>query len=248
MVTSVIGNMEIEIPDLAEPIVAWRAWRVAPRRLTDGDNTIILSSVNGTMWPPNGTGKRPFHKADFVTARCTRQPALRPDDPPIGNEHPCPCSPAEAVGHAGSGCGIYAFKDLEGLALEFPLWGMSTSKATVMSEITVWGQVELWGHVYDHAKGYRAQHAKVKTLTHVPGYGLPETKLKEIGEIYGIEVEPVGEDIVKVLDSIRRRQEIINKLEPAAVAWYIVSALYQVGKEESTKWIKEKVIRRGRNR
>lgn len=247
-----IGDSEeVEIPDLVEPIVAWRCFKVA------GDSvTKYLASNNGTVWPPNGTGKRPQHDADFITATCTSLITKRilfesrPSayDRPL--DHPIPCPPSMAADHAGMGCGIYAFKDLEDMAVEFPLWGMIQSGSFAgLSEITIWGQVELWGKVYDHEKGYRAQHARIHKLFWVPGYGLPRTAVEEMGENYGVPVARLNPDMSSIEPKQRARMTKNVIVDPLQIGLIMVWAIGSVMIDGIYKWAekrKDKFL--GRNR
>lgn len=73
---------ELEVPDVAEPIVAYRSWTVND----DGG----LCGAQGVLWPP----RMP------MVARCNRG---------CGE---CPSPPSEVdETHAGHGCGIYALVD-----------------------------------------------------------------------------------------------------------------------------------------
>lgn len=181
-VYTMIGNLDVEIPDVAEPIRGFRGFEVETTSEL-GRDLIFLKSFNGTIWPPNGTGKRRVHYADHITARCT---GLLGQLHGGTEAHKCPSPPSLKHLHMGSGCGIYAFKDIKDLAKGFPLWGMPTDNPVFL--IRVWGVIEMWGHVYDHEKGYRAEHAQLKELLYVPGYGLPFDRMQAIAESYGVEL------------------------------------------------------------
>lgn len=136
------GNESIVVPDVVEPIRAYRAWSCSD----DG----VLRGYGGTEWPTD----------EPLTAGCSGT-----SDWPGGlrfvmNDYvdPTPCveCPSPTRGsHAGYGCGIYGYRT--------PLDLAANGGAKV-----VWGEVLLWGTVYEHAKGWRAEIAQVAALYRLP--------------------------------------------------------------------------------
>lgn len=200
----VIGDTEIEIPDLAEPIVAWRCWA-----LTGDDTTPVLQSpASGIVWPPvSGWDSDVIRDRDrnFISAYCRNK------------DHPCESAPsANTKGHIGVGCGIYAYKTIEALSWDWPLSGMS--RYTPLNTNPpwtrlVWGRVLLWGRVFEHDRGYRAQFARVDSLVQVPWLGFVQPQeLATVAEFYGVGYE-VLTDVSKddLEEAARRRQEEVSE-------------------------------------
>lgn len=114
-------------PDYAEPIVAWRVWRVLGRN----DELRLRSVVYGTLWPVG----------EPMRARCLRHrrsllPWRRPQ------EHVAP--------EDGCTCGVYA-TSLDGLRPY--LDGFEPRLRPVQR---VLGCVSLWGEVVECERGWRA--------------------------------------------------------------------------------------------
>lgn len=232
-----IGPLEVEIPDLAEPIVGLRAFFLA-----GDEETPILKSVNGTVWPPNGTGKRPHHDPEFMTARCvertfvTAAMALAKKD-----EHPCPSPTGED--HLGMGCGIYAFKATADLAWAYPLHLMErlnpmTARSEVRSIGILWGEVLLWGHVYDHDLGYRAEFAQIKSLYHYPGFGVPLARLQEIADFYGV---PVVQQPAEAMVALTAENKERAKLSHSLSVWGIVGMVTQLAWDGAKADVKDAI-------
>ena len=183
-----IGEVEARIPDLAEPILAWRCFKIGGT----GDPFILTSPSQPTTWPPIG-GTEVFKK-DYITANC------RAELPTI---HPCPSPPDMKAGHPGMGCGIYGYKNIEDLAWDWPLRGMSVREDRTCGPqqmFWVWGRVHLWGEVYEHDRGYRAEFSRVHTLAYVEGRGAMSLELvEEVAEDYGIGVEIFDQEMVEFL-------------------------------------------------
>lgn len=61
---------------------------------------------------------------------------------------------------AGNSCGFHAWKT-EAKARDFAQHNLPASSGYIV----IIGEVELWGQVIEHAEGYRAEYAKIKSLT-----------------------------------------------------------------------------------
>lgn len=119
--------MSAQAPDYAEPIAAWRVWRVLGRR----DDIRLRSVVYGTLWPVG----------EPMLARCLRhRRSLLPWRRP--HEHVAP--------EENCTCGVYA-ADLEGLRPY--LDGFEPRLRPVQR---VLGRVSLWGDVLECERGWRA--------------------------------------------------------------------------------------------
>jgi len=118
------------IPDLVEPLLGWRVWRVWTPA-ADSDSCPVFSSVIlDTSWAPR---RRVSAEHSFDLGSSCR--GLLESD----------CS-----------CGVYAFKDaVEALGylirIRDRLLGMSVDVAL--------GTVSLWGRVVEYDRGYKAQYA-----------------------------------------------------------------------------------------
>lgn len=122
--------MNGQAPDYAEPIAAWRVWRVLGRR----DDLRLRSVVYGTLWPVG----------EPMRARCLRhRRSLLPWRRP--HEHVAP--------EENCTCGVYA-ADLEGLRPY--LDGFEPRLRPVQR---VLGRVSLWGDVLECERGWRASFA-----------------------------------------------------------------------------------------
>lgn len=128
------GAEGVIIPDLPEPITAYRAWGVY------GMGTELAPLIRGfgaTAWPVGA----PLEAECFGLSSglhyesCDNVPSATND------------------GHKGHGCGIYGYKTLDdlrsGCRLEPPI---------------VWGEVLLWGRVMEHAHGWRAQFGQIAAI------------------------------------------------------------------------------------
>jgi hypothetical protein len=127
----------VRAPDLAEPIVGWRYWR-----LDRGHRRLSSLTGHTQEWPPN----RAF------TAIC-RYARRDPSDFRYryagGGEPSHHDAPAE-----GCTCGVHAARDLKNLRARM-LFGLG---------LMVVGEVSLWGKVIPGTRGYRAQFAYPRRL------------------------------------------------------------------------------------
>ena len=181
-----IGKNHTVIPDLAEPITAWRCWIIGGDEATP----ILRSPQSGTPWPPvKEWGSKVIRDPDrnFITASCNDR--LRP----VSSATPCrSCPSSSADGHHGVGCGIYGYKTVGGLAWDFAPPGMSRYRPITSAawQTIVWGKVLLWGRVYEHDHGYRGEFARVEELVVVEGLppriGMP--RVEQLAEFYSVPI------------------------------------------------------------
>ena len=123
--------LAFDVPDLIEPIEAWRAWRVVAR----DDRFVLGSIVQPTLWPCG----RP------LSAECLRPPPILPWFRRRRREESAVPDP-ECV------CGIYAGK-LEDIGRYLTRLPTSREAGRVL------GQVHLWGTVIECERGFRAGQA-----------------------------------------------------------------------------------------
>lgn len=136
------GTEGVLVPDLPEPIRAYRAWKWNGERLTGW----------GEPWPTDG----PLHAvcAPSGGSHYAWGALMYAERPVLCVETPSPTGD----GHKGYGCGIYAYSTVEQMA-----------KCAGFGEGTVWGEVELGGKVYEHDHGWRAEYGQVVALYATPG-------------------------------------------------------------------------------
>jgi hypothetical protein len=120
------------IPDFAEPVEAWRVWRVARR-----EGRVVLQSLFArAVWEPEVP----------LAASCTGAPRRRRapwrKEP---NHHPAP--------ELDCRCGIYGVRSIAAARsyLELP--------PLLCRDDRVIGRVALWGDVVEGESGWRASHA-----------------------------------------------------------------------------------------
>lgn len=74
-----------------------------------------------------------------------------------------------------------------------------------------YGQILVWGKVVEHAKGWRAQYARIQSITAI---NVPEKTRNQLAEVYGITITP-GEMPAQVAAIQERKrkehQERLNK-------------------------------------
>lgn len=186
-----LGGSEAMIPDLAEPISAWRCWIISG----DKDTPVLLSPRQQITWPPVGGWDSHVIRGaqrNFVTARCNERSLINRDGPGCKE-----CPSPDGDNHYGVGCGLYGYKEIGDLAWDFPLNGLSRYRTGVWRplDIPVWGKVLLWGRVYEHNYGYRAQYGRVESLVTIEG--LPNASwsrvIDNVANFYGVPHERLGE-------------------------------------------------------
>jgi hypothetical protein len=156
-----VGSAEFVIPDSIEPIIGWRSWVVRRFQVGDEPGDPVLTSVLSPVWWP---------KHEAITARHVREY----DDPiaqkraQLGIAHP------GGVPSEQCHCGVYAWKKRQSL-VEDGQWAPGISRVS--------GRVRMWGHVIVHARGYRAQFARVDAII---GDERMAGLTYELAEAYGV--------------------------------------------------------------
>lgn len=158
------------VPDVPEPIVGYRGWTHQNDRLIGWQQTI---------WPYD----QPLHAVcrgthlDLESVRLLGMlmgrafvfgDLAKPDI-----QHRCPST--NRFFHTGYGCGIYAFKELDG---------------ALQQHRDVVGEVQMWGRVFEHGVGYRAEIAEpIKLCWTLDG---PERmRAERLAELYGVPCEEI---------------------------------------------------------
>ncbi|MGD9696224.1 MAG: hypothetical protein AB7V42_11260 [Thermoleophilia bacterium] len=157
--------MRDDAPDLAEPILGWRAWLVT----REFNGWRLRSPYRGTAWPAG----------EALVARC-RQPLalLRPRG--RLERHSAPSE--------GCVCGIYAAREpeaalrhLEATLTSLPRWP------------AVLGLVALWGKVIESELGWRAERGYPLTLFSAPGWKPIDIERGAAAlEQYDVPLKPIG--------------------------------------------------------
>lgn len=147
-------------PDYAEPVLAWRAWRI----LLEPDGHRLRSVIYPVIWAPD-------HELE-AACKCRSRSLSRP-----WRFRRCALAPS-----AGCDCGIYGARRLAD-AIEYlgnPVGAWSPGTAVI-------GHVNLWGEVIEHRLGWRASCAYPARIfvPHRPG----SDRLAAALGAYGVPVE-----------------------------------------------------------
>ena len=130
--------------DLAEPIEAYRCWRVGG---AVGNRAVTLGALSfGVSWEPEMTALPCMESGQLYSFQRGYEKAI-----PACFGPPCGGDKYSNPGVVGHGCGIYALKSLIGALSN-------------MSHDCVVGKVLLAGKVWPHENGYRAEKAKIAGL------------------------------------------------------------------------------------
>lgn len=233
-----------QIPDLPEPILAYRAWGISwPKEWQPR-----LHGFANTIWPTDKalTAECMLGKDSVGWGRPTAARVVANGIVYIQelSQTPCqevPSSPNASIfgtydsGHVGYGCGIYAYKN--------PL---QMIRHCSRGSGYVWGRVLLWGKVFDHKGGYRAEHAQIhsfipmfedtwnsfgepstrrnKLFVHVDTMGIPHDminrsplRLRMLAAITGIPLVGLEEDPKDLLEQILAEREEEARLRAIAL-------------------------------
>jgi hypothetical protein len=158
-----LSAVPLEVPDFAEPFLAWRVWRVVSSR----DGYRLASVVKSAIWPP---GKP-------LRAECLRSPLGTLFRRRRAGLHSAPEPACE--------CGIYG--------AHLALVGDYLAEQPGQALTRVVGEVLLWGTVIECERGYRVSHAYPSRLyLPVGGAGGPESRLIRLRrglDAYGVPIE-----------------------------------------------------------
>jgi hypothetical protein len=156
----------VHAPDVAEPIIGWRYWRLDRERRR-------LSSLTGSTqpWPAN----KAFAAACRFARRDRSDFRYRYAGGGQPVEHDAPTE--------GCTCGVHAARDLKNLRAKM-LFGLG---------LMVVGEVSLWGKVIPGTRGYRAQFAYPRRLFVVQRTAdWDQSATVRALEVYGVPVEVVA--------------------------------------------------------
>jgi hypothetical protein len=156
---------------LAEPITAWRCWRILPYETLDGEQSVRLCAV-GTL-----AGPKVWEPRQANAAICAS----------YDSHHAAPWFDHE--------CGVWALRD-RATAYE----RMEGFVETQGSDLVGWafGQVSLWGLVIEHEHGYRAQFAYPYSIS---VESTDESLAGKLARLYLVDAEWAGSELgARVLD------------------------------------------------
>lgn len=159
---------ELVVPDVAEPIVAYRSWSGHPRS--------GLRGYGGALWVPDGvTEARCEPQRDYYDLYSGRKRSK-----PVCVSAPCP--PSEVGEHMGHGCGLYATKADTAARYEQP--DPEVPSTDEYGRYSVSGIVHLWGTYYEYSDGYRAQYGQVAAIYDSGPW------CEELADLYGCDLLP----------------------------------------------------------
>lgn len=147
------------IPDLAEPIVAYRCWAVA-KRLGNGS---ISASVGDLQRNPHLLRLESIFASHAWT---TGPQTFSPRGGKLSNVTPI---------------GFHSFKSLED-AVRYSIYGVPFHW-----RYRVIGEVYQWGRVYEHERGYRSEYAQIKCF--IITDQVMEWATNRMSEIFNIELK-----------------------------------------------------------
>ena len=144
-----------KVPDYLEPLIGWRSWWVREVARPPTHELDDTSSLQRRLFGI-GCGGEYRWEIDDNRAACREDARHKWPHPVIDCCNPCP-----GENHI---CGFNAYKKLQDVEL--------------FESFQIYGRVALWGRVIEHEHGYRAEYARILSLSD-PNMAL----------IYGVEVE-----------------------------------------------------------
>jgi hypothetical protein len=154
----------VEAPDIAEPLVGWRYWRI--------DRRGLLTSL--------GAGRQVWTPGEALRARC-RRARLDPFDERWRLVDGFSWMPHGAPDESCV-CGIYAARDLDTLRSQ-RLFGLRYMAA---------GEVSLWGKVIPGEHGYRAELAYPRSIRLIASSPRRDRRARDALEAYEVPLELVA--------------------------------------------------------
>jgi len=176
----------VRAPDLFEPLLGWRSWRVAERQ--DGDFA-LTSVVRSVEWPA-----RSELEAECLRSRWLWWTRRRPHRDHSAPDRDCVCG----VYAAATAAEALRYVDVgEGIGVKRP---------------SVVGVVKLWGAVLQCERGWRAAFAYPARLFVIAG-GKPDADPWRVAaglRRYGVPVEVLDAGGMSVLDVLVLREERVE--------------------------------------
>jgi hypothetical protein len=172
-----------EAPDLAEPIEAWRVWRV----VQSGERLLLASVVQETIWQPREALRATcLRRTVRAISRVRRRPAHEPPE-------------------EGCSCGVYA------AGLEFVRQYLIDPLPSYWRHPRVVGRAALWGSVVECERGYRATlaypaHIYLPTRARLPS-GPSWGEIADNLMAYGVPVEALETRYSEATSAIRSYPE-----------------------------------------
>lgn len=188
------------VPDLIEPILGWRCWKIGSdgllHALHGGGRHIALGGP-GPVWEPRKAVVASCNSEHWMSDALTRQARgeqMTPHIAPMPN-----CS-----------CGFYAARLLRNT--QAPYDGFA------------YGLVALWGRVEEHASGWRAQYAYPVNLTIIADGEWGKTRAKQvlatIRKAYGV---PTRIGTKEEFEALQIDQLETEPLPPQIAQWLLDS-------------------------
>ena len=144
-------------PDGITPLVGYRAWQVVEER---GELVFFPLSHRSREWIGATRG--------WVSSTCPVEPEARFLPKPTVREGLFTELVHDAPGERCS-CGFYAMKELHPHLLQLVAFAQRHEMTTRSQGTFVLGRVELAGKVIEHARGYRAERARIVELIPLRG-------------------------------------------------------------------------------
>lgn len=180
---------DLLVPDLAEPIVAFRCFKPFETFsvLGEPDNRRSYGYLHSmTVWDDDlwvpGQAKQAACHCNLLKRYMAAIGGYVPQgyfdyEPPVYDFDPCPYIP-----NPTGKCGLYGFKDFDRMLDQYkPVGG------------GVYGLVYLWGSVVEHEHGYRAEFGEPKALFEFPStmaQWVPDEAFDTVVDRYNLEVLP----------------------------------------------------------
>jgi hypothetical protein len=173
----VTGRAAERVPDGITPLVGYRAWQVVEE---EGGLVFYPLSHRSREWVGATAG--------WVSSTCPVEPddlfRLKPGDRPLRIVELLHDAPGERCT-----CGFYAMKELHPHLLQLVAFAQRAERTQRSDATFVLGRVELAGKVIEHARGYRAERARIVELIPLRG---SERHVGSIARRVGVPVaEPV---------------------------------------------------------
>jgi hypothetical protein len=161
----------VRVPDGIEPISGYRCWSYSVSPVG-----VSLLPLRQFLSGPSASSAWAGAESQWVAAHCSADWSIWPPSPSeilrailtneYGEEGVVPkSSPSHAVPKEDCSCGFYAMRDLDRDLVDMSRFGLLADR----TQVHVLGRVLLAGKVIEHARGYRAERARIAELIPVKG-------------------------------------------------------------------------------